>query len=117
VALKLFLVVLLIAANGFSWPRNSRWSASAIRGFNKLIEAPRWALRLVHAPAPQLDQVLLGVQFGVTLASLAWAGWRARIEQLIEPFFRKVPHAAFYAHGIAATLAFALITYMQRHPG
>ena len=56
----------------------------------------------------------LGVQLGVTLASLA-LGWLGEptIEGLIEPLFGRVPHAAVYAHAIAATVAFASITYLH----
>src|SRR4051812_19042280 len=114
VALKLFLVVLLIAANGFFVA--AEFSLVSIRDtrIQQLIEAHKVGARLVQRLHRNFDQVLLGVQLGVTLASLA-LGWLGEptIEGLIEPLFGRVPHAAVYAHAIAATVAFAFITYMH----
>src|SRR5947199_7360608 len=114
VALKLFLVVLLIAANGFFVA--AEFSLVSIRDtrIQQLIEAHKVGARLVQRLHRNFEQVLLGVQLGVTLASLAlgWVG-EPTIEGVIQPLFGRIPHAAIYAHGIAATLAFASITYMH----
>ena len=114
VALKLFLVVLLIAANGFFVA--AEFSLVSIRDtrIQQLIEAHKVGARLVQRLHRNFDQVLLGVQLGVTLASLA-LGWLGEptIEGIIQPLFGRIPHAAVYAHAIAATLAFTLITYMH----
>src|SRR5947199_997232 len=114
VALKLFLVLLLIAANGFFVA--AEFSLVSIRDtrIQQLIDAHRVGARLVQRLHRNFEEVLLGVQLGVTLASLA-LGWLGEptIEGLIEPLFHRIPHGVYYAHGIAATLAFASITYMH----
>src|SRR4051812_11418743 len=88
VSLKLFLVLLLIAANGFFVA--AEFSLVSIRDtrIQQLIEAHRVGARLVQRLHRNFDQVLLGVQLGVTLASLA-LGWLGEptIEGLIEPLF------------------------------
>src|SRR3954466_13645140 len=114
VSLKLFLVLLLIAANGFFVA--AEFSLVSIRDtrIQQLIEAHRVGARLVQRLHRNFEEVLLGVQLGVTLASLA-LGWLGEptIEGLIQPLFSRIPYAAVYAHAIAATVAFALITYMH----
>src|SRR6266404_4549379 len=114
VALKLFLVLLLIAANGFFVA--AEFSLVSIRDtrIQQLIDAHKVGARLVQRLHRNFDQVLLGVQLGVTLASLAlgWVG-EPTIEGLIQPLFGRVPYAFIYAHAIAATVAFALITYLH----
>jgi CBS domain containing-hemolysin-like protein len=61
----------------------------------------------------RLDEFLPAVQFGVTVASLGlgWAG-EGTLAAILYPWIAKVPHAAVYAHGIAAALAFVSITYL-----
>src|SRR3954447_887105 len=73
-ALKLFLVVLLIAANGFFVA--AEFSLVSVRDtrIQQLIEAPTVGARLVRLLHRNFDEVLLGVQLGVTHASLA-LGW------------------------------------------
>ena len=114
VSLKLFLVLLLIAGNGFFVA--AEFSLVSIRDtrIQQLIEAHRVGARLVQRLHRNFEHVLLGVQLGVTLMSLA-LGWLGEptIEQLIEPFFQRILHGVYYAHAIAATVAFTLITYMH----
>src|SRR5437870_10481418 len=71
VALKLFLVVLLIALNGFFVA--AEFSLVSIRDtrIQQLIEAHKVGARLAQRLHRNFDQVLLRVQLGVTLASLA----------------------------------------------
>ena len=54
------------------------------------------------------------MQFGVTVASLAlgWLGEPA-LAPLLERPLHALPHAALFAHGISAVLAFAAITYLH----
>ena len=75
----------------------------------------RTALKLKHS----IDEFLPAVQFGVTLASLAlgWVGEPALASILLTLAAQWItplpPHAVLYAHAIAVTLAFALITYFE----
>src|SRR5215471_9061195 len=96
--LPIFGVVLLIAANGFFVA--AEFSLVSVRDtrIQQLIEQGRTGARLVQRLHRNFDQVLLGVQLGVTLASLAlgWLGEPA-IANMIQPSLGKVPHVAIYA--------------------
>src|SRR5205807_2490580 len=62
----------------------------------------------------RLDECLRAVQFGVTLAGvgLGWAG-EETLAGILQPWMQNVACARLYAHGIALTLAFVIITYMH----
>ena len=63
-----------------------------------------------------LDEVVNGVQLGITIVSLT-LGWIGEpiVAHIVEGmgFINQVPHAMVYAHGIAIVLAFTLITCMH----
>src|SRR5258708_13510012 len=79
----------------------------------QLIEQRRVGAKTVRKIEQRLDEFLPAVQFGVTMASLGlgWVGEGA-LARVIEPWLGGIPYAHIYAHGLAATLAFILITYL-----
>src|SRR5882757_2460242 len=66
-----------------------------------------------------IDEFLPAVQFGVTLAALAlgWIGEPAVTEIILQLASRWLtatpPHLIVYAHGIAITISFGIITYFE----
>src|SRR5512142_3330958 len=112
VLLRLIGVILLVAANAFFVA--AEYSLVSIRDtrIEQLIAAHRIGARTVQRLHQKLDEVLNGVQLGVTMASLAlgWVGEEA-FARLLQQAFANMPHAAFWSHAIA--MAFGLITYMH----
>ena len=114
VLLRVLLVLFLVAANAFF--AAAEFALVTIRDtrIQQLIEARRIGARTVQKLHHQLDDVLNGVQFGITVASLAlgWLGESA-LAHLLEPQMHHVPYAAVYAHSISVVIAFTLITYLH----
>jgi CBS domain containing-hemolysin-like protein len=116
VLLRVFLILLLVAANAFF--AAAEFSLVSIRDtrIQQLIEARRIGARIVQRLHRNLDEVVNGVQLGVTIVSLT-LGWVGEpiVAHLVEGmgFINKVPHAMVYAHGIAITLAFTMITCLH----
>src|SRR4051812_16011943 len=90
--LRVFAVVLLVAANAFFVA--AEFALVGIRGtrIQQLIEQGRIGARTVLKLHNQLDNVLNAVQFGITLASLAlgWIGEPA-IAHILEPVLGRTP--------------------------
>jgi len=82
----------------------------------QLIEAGRIGARVVQRLHANLDEVVNGVQLGITMVSLTlgWIG-EPMVAGLVGNlrFLQRLPHLAVYAHGIAIAIAFTLITYMH----
>src|SRR4029079_19336211 len=80
------------------------------------IEARRIGARILLRLHRNLDEVVNGVQLGVTVVSLTlgWIG-EPMVAHFVEGlhFLEKVPHAFIYAHGIAIAIAFGLITCLH----
>jgi CBS domain containing-hemolysin-like protein len=114
VLLRIILVVLLVAANAFFVAAEFAMVSLRDTRIQQLIEMRRIGARTVQKIQQHLDEFLPAVQFGVTLASLGlgWAG-EGTIAAILLPWMSHVPFGRAYAHGIAATLAFILITYMH----
>ncbi len=114
VLLRVLAVLLLVAANAFFVA--AEFSLVSIRDtrIEQLIESGRIAARTIRKLHRKLDEVLNGVQLGVTMASLAlgWLGESALARVLEQPL-GELPHAAIYAHALAIAAAFALITYFH----
>lgn len=110
--LRLLAIVLLVAANAFFVAAEFALVSVRPTRVQQLIEARRAGARTTQRLQQHLDQVLSAVQFGVTLASLGlgWAG-EATLARLVEPLFLGLPHGPLFAHGLAAGIAFLLITY------
>src|ERR1044071_10233580 len=113
VLLRIILVLLLVAANAFFVAAEFAMSSVRDAGIQQWIEQRRIGARTVRKIQQRLDEFLPAVQFGVTLASLGlgWVG-EGTLARVIEPWLGGIPYAHVYAHGLAATLAFILITYL-----
>src|SRR5712691_4959414 len=116
VLLRVFLLLLLVAANAFF--AAAEFSLVSVRDtrIQQLIDARRIGARIVQRLHRNLDEVVNGVQLGVTVVSLTlgWIG-EPMVAHFIESFqfLQRVPHALAYAHGIAIAIAFGLITCMH----
>src|ERR1039457_6803592 len=116
VVLRVFLILLLVAANAFF--AAAEFSLVSVRDtrIQKLISAGRIGARIVQRLHGHLDEVVNGVQLGITIVSLT-RGWFGEhmVARLVEgmQFVHEVPHAAVYAHTIAIAIAFTLIHYMH----
>ncbi len=114
VLLRVFAVVLLVAANAFFVAAEFALVSVRDTRIQQLIEAGRSGARTVQRLQQHLDTVLNAVQFGITIASLAlgWVGEPA-LAVLFYPVLGNLPHARVYAHTMAVVFAFALITYLH----
>ena len=112
--LKVFAVILLVAINAFFVAAEFALVSVRDTRIEQLIRQRRLGARTVKSLHERLDEVLNGVQFGITLASLAlgWIGEPA-LAGLLMPLFERIPYGAAYAHGTAITIAFAVITYLH----
>jgi CBS domain containing-hemolysin-like protein len=116
VLVRVFLVLLLVAANAFF--AAAEFSLVSLRDtrIQQLIAAHRIGARTVQKLHRNLDEVVNGVQLGITIVSLT-LGWIGEpiVARIVEgiPFLREVPHALVYAHSIAIAIAFTLITCMH----
>jgi putative hemolysin len=114
VLLRIILVVLLVAANAFFVAAEFAMVSLRDTRIQQLIEQRRIGARTVLKIQQRLDEFLPAVQFGVTVASLGlgWVG-EGTLAVIFQPWVSGVPFARVYAHGLAATVAFILITYMH----
>jgi len=116
VLLRVFLILLLVAANAFFAAAEFALVSVRDTRIQQLISAGRIGARIVQRLHQHLDEVVNGVQLGITMVSLTlgWIG-EPMVARLVESmeFVHKVPHAAVYAHTIAIAIAFSLITYMH----
>jgi putative hemolysin len=116
VLLRVFLVLLLVAANAFFAAAEFALVSVRDTRIQELIEARRIGARIVQKLHRNLDEVVNGVQLGITIVSLT-LGWIGEpiVAHIVEAsrFIREVPHAMVYAHGIAIVIAFSLITSMH----
>ncbi|HMK23783.1 MAG TPA: hemolysin family protein [Terriglobales bacterium] len=114
VLLRVFLILLLVAANAFF--AAAEFSLVSVRDtrIQQLIEARRIGARTVQRLHQRLDEVVNGVQLGITLTSLTlgWIG-EPTLAHIIEPLLGRVPHASVYAHTIGIVLTLTLITYLH----
>src|SRR6516162_5009682 len=114
VVLRIAAVILLVAANAFFVAAEFALVSIRETRLEQLLAARRMGARTVQKLHQKLDEFIAAVQFGVTMASLAlgWIG-EAAMARLIEPLFRRLPHAHIYAHAVSITVAFLLSTYMH----
>ncbi|HEV3040421.1 MAG TPA: hemolysin family protein [Candidatus Angelobacter sp.] len=112
--LRIILMALLVAANAFFVAAEFAMVSVRDTRIQQLIEQRRLGARTVQKMQQRLDEFLPAVQLGVTLASLGlgWAG-EGTLAGILQPWMQNVPYARFYAHGIALTVAFIIITYMH----
>src|SRR5579863_4717174 len=116
VLIRVFLILLLVAANAFFAAAEFALVSIRETRIQQLIEARRIGARIVQKLHRNLDEVVNGVQLGITVVSLTlgWIG-EPMVARIVETFrfIKEVPHAAVYAHGIALVIAFSLITCMH----
>jgi putative hemolysin len=116
VLIRVLLILLLVAANAFF--AAAEFSLISVRDtrIQQLIAAGRTGARNVQRLHGRLDEVVNGVQLGITIVSLT-LGWLGEpmVARVVEafPLVHEVPHAAVYAHGFAIVIAFSLITYLH----
>src|SRR5246127_3576740 len=114
VLLRVFLILLLVAANAFFAAAEFALVSVRDTRIQQLIEARRIGARTVLRLHQHLDEVVNGVQLGITLTSLTlgWIG-EPTLAHIIEPLLGKIPHAFVYAHTIGIVLTLTLITYLH----
>ena len=116
VLLRVFLVLLLIAANAFFAAAEFALVSVHETRIQQLIDAHRIGARAVQKLHRNLDEVVNGVQIGVTIVSLT-LGWLGEpiVAHVLEAmgFIGQLPHALVYAHAIAIAIAFTLITCLH----
>jgi putative hemolysin len=116
VLLRVLVILLLVAINAFFAAAEFALVSVRDTRIQQLIEAGRIGARMVQRLHQNLDEVVNGVQLGITMVSLTlgWIG-EPMVARLVEgmQFVHEVPHAAIYAHTIAIAIAFSVITYMH----
>src|SRR5690242_18618588 len=116
VLLRVLLVLFLVAATAFFAAAEFALFTVRDTRIQQLSEARRVGARILLRLHRNLDEVVNGVQLGVTVVSLTlgWIG-EPMVERFVVGlhFLEKVPHAVVYAHGLAIAIAFTLITFMH----
>src|SRR5580704_10356813 len=114
VLIRVFLILLLVAANAFFAAAEFALVSIRETRIQQLIEARRIGARIVQKLHRNLDEVVNGVQLGITIVSLTlgWVGEPLLAKMMMGPV-SDFPHAAVYAHGIAIVIAFSLITCLH----
>ena len=116
VLLRVLLIVFLVAANAFFAAAEFALVSVRDTRIQQLIDTRRIGARIVQRLHRNLDEVVNGVQLGVTVVSLTlgWIG-EPMVARFVESFrfLHEVPHAMVYAHTIAIVIAFGLITAMH----
>src|SRR4029077_11576844 len=114
VLLRVFLILLLGAANAFF--AAAEFSLVSVRDtrIQHLIASRRIGARIVQKLHRNLDEVVNGVQLGVTIVSLTlgWVGEPLLAQMMLGPV-QDLPHASVYAHSIAIVVSFVLITCLH----
>jgi magnesium and cobalt exporter, CNNM family len=114
VLLRVFAVLLLVAANAFFVAAEFALVSVRDTRIQQLIEARRVGARTVRKLHERMDELLSAVQLGVTLTSLGlgWVG-EPTLAALIQLAMRGGDHPTVLAHTVAITVAFILITYLH----
>ncbi len=116
VLLRVLLIVFLVAANAFFAAAEFALVSVRDTRIQQLIEARRIGARILQRLHRNLDEVVNGVQLGVTVVSLTlgWIG-EPMVAHFVESFqfLQRLPHVLVYAHTIAIAVAFGLITFMH----
>src|SRR5271163_513523 len=114
VLIRVFLILLLVAANAFFAAAEFALVSIRETRIQQLIEARRIGARIVQKLHRNLDEVVNGVQLGITVVSLTlgWVG-EPLLARMVEAPLGQIPHAGIYAHAIAIGVAFVLITCLH----
>jgi CBS domain containing-hemolysin-like protein len=105
-----------VAANAFFAAAEFALVSVRETRIEQLIRARRIGARILQRLHRNLDEVVNGVQLGVTVVSLTlgWIG-EPMVAHFVESFrfLQRLPHVMVYAHGIAIGVAFGLITFLH----
>jgi putative hemolysin len=114
VLLRVFVILLLVAANAFFAAAEFALVSVRETRIQQLIEAHRVGARTVLKLHQQLSRVVNGVQLGITITSLT-LGWLGEpvLARLVDGWIGNVPHVAIYAHAVAVAVAFVMITSLH----
>src|ERR1700728_4389045 len=114
VLIRVFLILLLVAANAFFAAAEFALVSNRETRIQQLIDTRRIGARIVQKLHRNLDEVVNGVQLGVTVVSLTlgWVG-EPLLAQIMQHWFGDMPHVMIYAHGAAIVIAFSLITSLH----
>jgi len=115
VLIRVFLILLLVAANAFFAAAEFALVSIRETRIQQLIEARRISARIVQKLHRNLDEVVNGVQLGITVVSLTlgWVG-EPLLARIVEGLLgQTTSHLSLYAHGIAIAIAFMLITCLH----
>src|ERR1700736_655179 len=115
VLLRVFLILLLVAANAFFAAAEFALVSVRDKRIQQLIEARRIGARIVQKLHRNLDEVVIDVQLGITIVSLTlgWVG-EPLLARIVEGLLgQATSHVTVYAHGIAIAIAFVLITCLH----
>src|SRR6266699_2348388 len=116
VLLRALLILFLVAANAFFAAAEFALVSVRETRIQQLIEARRIGARILQRLHRRLDEVVNGVQLGVTVVSLTlgWIG-EPMVAHFVESFqfLQRLPHVLVYAHTIAIAVAFGLITFLH----
>src|SRR6202008_1430965 len=107
VLLRVLLILLLVAANAFF--AAAEFSLVSVRDtrIQQLIDARRIGARIVQRLHQNLDEVINGVQLGITITSLT-LGWLGEpvLARMFETLLGTLPHSFVYANTIAIAVTF-----------
>jgi CBS domain containing-hemolysin-like protein len=114
VLLRVFLILLLVAANAFFAAAEFALVSVRDTRIQQLIDSKRIGARIVQRLHRNLDEVVNGVQVGITLTSLTlgWVG-EPTLARVVETYTGQLPHIHVYSQVIATVLAFTLITCLH----
>ncbi len=114
VLLRVFLILLLVAVNAFFAAAEFALVSVRDTRIQQLIQARRIGARIVQRLHQNIDEVINGVQLGITITSLT-LGWVGEpvLAHVIEQGLGQIPHATAYAHTIAIVITFVCITLLH----
>lgn len=116
IVLRLFLILVLIAINGFFAAVEFSLVAMRQSRIRQLVKQGNLRAKIVETLAADMGTVVSGVQVGITLTSLA-LGYLGELTLagFLDPLFHDVPgrYAALAAHTAALLVAFGLLTILQ----
>lgn len=117
ILLKLLVVALLVAANGFFVATEFALVSLRRSKIEALVAEGRASAHLVLKLLDQTDRILAAAQLGITMASLAlgWLGEETVAELLYPVFAAFLPllGAEVASHAVATVVAFVLITALH----
>ena len=116
IAIRLIGVLTLVALNGFFAAAEFSLVAIRISRVRQLVARGNTAARIVEALLADLHSVVSGVQFGVTLTSLAiGALGESTLANLVHAAWQGTPgaHSAILVHAVALGLAFAMLSALH----